>query len=306
MIPAIPDDRVDPLQNPVVPPADNGGNVPVPAVFGNQNPVAPVANDAGAGVAPNADNNPPVVNVGGGGVVPLPPLPPALPPLLRDQVVAAVVNQEVLKIQEVAINANKDAALKSAEVLVAKVNEQGKVVNVALDNAAKVGFAVENKVSTNEVVKFPNVTPVPEPTTVVTEIKKTIVSELSKAEVKLINALPINNDVVIKTKTLVKKFTKLFPKGVKLAFSALSATLTKNSINQIKKLATIPFKKITITGYVQKSRSKKNDKTLSKSRADAVAKVLIKAGVKKKAVTTIAGGVGGKTKKNRSAVIIIA
>jgi outer membrane protein OmpA-like peptidoglycan-associated protein len=56
---------------------------------------------------------------------------------------------------------------------------------------------------------------------------------------------------------------------------------------------------------VQKSKSKKNDKTLSQSRADSVAKVLTKAGIKKKLITTIAGGVGGKGKKNRSAVLIL-
>ena len=73
---------------------------------------------------------------------------------------------------------------------------------------------------------------------------------LTKAEEKLVNALPKATDVVIKTKALVKKFAKLFPKGIKIAFSTLSAKLTKSSIAQLKKLATIPFKKVTITGYV--------------------------------------------------------
>jgi outer membrane protein OmpA-like peptidoglycan-associated protein len=70
-------------------------------------------------------------------------------------------------------------------------------------------------------------------------------------------------------------------------------------------LATIPFTKVTITGYVQRSKNSKNDKSLSKSRAEAVAKVLTKAGIKKKLITTIAGGVGGKSKKSRSAVLIL-
>ena len=304
VIPAIPDDRLDPLQNPVLPQPDNGGNIPVPEVFGNQNPVPPAAGDAQGGVAPIVAD-PPVVNVGGGGFIPLAPLPPALPPLLRDQVVAAVINQEVLKVQEVAVIDNKNVALKAAEIVVAKVNEQGKSVNVALDAATKVGFSLVPKVSTNEAVKVPEIKPVNSPVSVAAEIKQVVVTQLSKAEEKLVNALPISNDVVVKTKSLVKKFSKLFPKGIKIAFSTLSSTLTKGSITQLKKLATIPFKKITVTGYVQKSKSKKNDKSLSQSRADSVAKVLTKAGIKKKLITTIAGGVGGKGKKNRSAVLIL-
>ena len=217
-----------------------------------------------------------------------------------------MVAQEVVKIQEVAADKQEVAALKVAEAVVVKINDQVKEVNGAIDVAAKAGLAVPAKITTVAVVEAPKVIPAVATPTIVTEVKTAVVTQLTKAEEKLVNALPKANDVVIKTKALVKKFTKLFPKGVKIAFSALSSTLTKGSVAQIKKLATIPFKKITITGYVQKSKSKKNDKSLSKSRAEAVAKILTKAGIKKKLITTIAGGVAGKSKKSRSAVLIIS
>ena len=295
IIPAIPDDRV----NPDVAPIDNGGNIPVPEVFGNQQPLLPLANNGGGGA-------PVVVAIGGGGAVPLPQLPIFVPPVLRDQVVAVIVAQEVLKIQEVAADKKQDAALKAAEEAVVKINEQAKQVNAAIDVATKAGADVPAKITTIALVQVPKVTaPVVKPT-IIERVKTTVSNQLTKAEEKLVNALPKNNDVVIKTKSLIKRFTKLFPKGVKIAFSALSASLTKSSVTQLRKLATLPIKKVTITGYVQKSRNTKNDKSLSKSRADAVAKVLTKAGVKKKAITTIAGGVGGKSKKNRSAVLLLS
>ncbi|MFM1797611.1 MAG: hypothetical protein RL733_1392, partial [Actinomycetota bacterium] len=220
-----------------------------------------------------------------------------------------ILNEEknvIDNVKEGVAEQKQDVALKVAEEVVVKINDQVKVLNDALNQAEKVGFAVPEKITTVAVVQIPKVTPAVATPSVITEVKTTVIAELTKTEEKLVNALPKGNDVVIKTKTLIKKFTKLFPKGVKIAFATLSSSLTKGSIAQLKKLATIPFKKITVTGYVQKSKNRKNDKSLSKSRADAVAKVLIKAGIKKKLIATIAGGVGGKSKKSRSAVIIIA
>lgn len=322
----------NPLQNPFVEPVDNqqGNQQENPAPVANDNIPQDAPNDAVFPAIPddrvNADNPPiaavnvnPLVDVpaavgGGGGAIPAPQLPPVqlpqfpvfVPIAVREQVVAAVVAQEVFKLKEVVAEQKQDVALKVAEEVVVKINDQVKVLNDALNKAEKVGFAVPEKITTVAVVQIPKVTPAVVTPSVVTEMKTAVITQLTKAEEKLVNALPKGNDVVIKTKALIKKFTKLFPKGVKIAFATLSSSLTKSSITQLKKLATIPFKKITVTGYVQKSKNKKNDKSLSKSRADAVAKVLIKAGIKKKLITTIAGGVGGKSKKSRSAVIIIA
>ena len=116
-------------------------------------------------------------------------------------------------------------------------------------------------------------------------------------------ALPANSDVAVQTKTLYQKFKQLFPTGVRIQFRALSAKLTATSAKDIRKLATLPINSIAITGYVQKSKSTANDKSLSLARAQAIATVLKSAGMKASKISVRAGGVGGKTASSRAAVL---
>ena len=116
-------------------------------------------------------------------------------------------------------------------------------------------------------------------------------------------ALPATSDVAIQTKTLYQKFKQLFPTGIRIQFRPLSAKLTAASVKDIRKLATLPINSVAITGYVQKTKSTANDKSLSFARAQAIATVLKSAGMKASKITVRAGGVGGKTASSRAAVL---
>lgn len=118
-------------------------------------------------------------------------------------------------------------------------------------------------------------------------------------------AMPVASDVAIQTKPLMELFKRTFPTGVKIQYQAYSAKLTAASVQQLRKLATLPITAISVTGYVQLSRNKSNDYSLSLARAKAVASILTKAKMKKAIITVRAGGVGGKTVANRSAILNI-
>lgn len=153
------------------------------------------------------------------------------------------------------------------------------------------------------------------------ELTKTLLAQRQEAEAALIvtgaftgtqtqvtpeaalKAITRDTDVAVQTKTLYQAFRKTFPKGIKIQFKALSASLTPTSIKSLQRLATLPIKQITITGYVQKSANTANDKSLSLARAKSVAAVLTRAKLKSSIITVRAGGVGGRSVSNRSVII---
>ena len=117
-----------------------------------------------------------------------------------------------------------------------------------------------------------------------------------------LKAMPTSTDVAVQTKTLYQAYRKQFPAGIKIQFRALSSKLTADSVRQLQKLATLPIKEVSITGYVQKSASSANDMSLSLARAKSVASVLTKAKLKAK-ISVRAGGVGGKSVASRSVIM---
>ena len=128
---------------------------------------------------------------------------------------------------------------------------------------------------------------------------------LALRDAQALKATP-NSDVIATTTALRTAFRKAFPKGLKIQFAALSAKLTPASVTAIRKLATLKMNAVRVTGYVQKTAVTANDQSLSRARAVAVASVLRGAGVKQSIIKTIAGGVGGKSKGNRSAIVAIS
>ena len=118
-----------------------------------------------------------------------------------------------------------------------------------------------------------------------------------------LKAITRDTDVAVQTKTLYQAFRKTFPKGIKIQFKPLSSTLTAASLNSLQQLAKLPIKQITITGYVQQSKTTSNDRSLSLARAKSVSSALIKSKLKPSIITVRAGGVGGKSVSNRSVII---
>ena len=118
-----------------------------------------------------------------------------------------------------------------------------------------------------------------------------------------VKAITRDTDVAVQTKTLYQAFRKSFPTGIKIQFKALSSDLTAQSVKNLQKLAKLPIKQITITGYVQQSATQANDKSLSLARAKSVSSALVKAKLRPSIITVRAGGVGGKSVSNRSVII---
>ena len=247
-----------------------GGVIPAPA---------PAGGGGGGGAAAGGGGAVPVAGAAGGGGAAAP----------ADQAALDAAAQAAAKAkEEAAIAAAKLAEEKrlAAEAAIAKAQQSAIEARSSADKAAVV-------VTLQEPVKLV-IQPVAIPDLV-----------LANRDAKALKSTP-NTDVVATGVALKAAYRKAFPKGVKIQFAALSAKLTPASVTALQKLAKLPIKSVRITGYVQQSKSTANDKTLSLARANAVAKVLTGAGVRKGIVKTIAGGIGGKSKGNRAAIIAIS
>ena len=94
------------------------------------------------------------------------------------------------------------------------------------------------------------------------------------------NTYTTTNDVLPSSTAITAAFKKEFPKGFKVSFIKNSEFLTDTTTANLQKLAKLNLVEVIITGYGFKGGTIKVNNDLATSRATAISKTLINAGLK--------------------------